>query len=150
MVLHLSKFEKIMKREIISLVVFFPLSMLNYAHAKEDCAIRSAEIERELHIAQQYSNVSKIAGLNEALIEVNAHCSRESVKEKTQHDIRKSQHRIFDKNEDIRELTNDLRHAEAEGNSVKAAKIRRKLDKKQDELREAQQNLDTALREITP
>jgi len=136
-----------MKREVISLVVFSSLSMINYAHANQDCDIRRAEIEQELHIAQQYNNVSKIAGLKEALSEVNAHCSHESVCQKTQHEIRKLHNKIADKNEDIQKLTNDLRHVEAEENSDKAAKIRHKLDKKQDELLEAQQKLDAALRE---
>ncbi|MBZ6392514.1 MAG: DUF1090 domain-containing protein [Pantoea dispersa] len=139
-----------MKREIISLVVFSSLSMMNYAHANEGCAIRRAEIEQELHLAQQYSNVSKIAGLKEALGGLNAHCSHESIYQRTQHEIRKLHNKIVEKNEEIQELTNDLSHVKAEGNSDKEAKIRHKLDKKQGELLEAQQKLDAALREKNP
>lgn len=136
-----------MKITFISLAILSSLLILKHAHATEDCDIRRADIERELLIAQQYSNENKIAGLNAALSEVNSHCTRESVREKNQRDSIKLQNKINDKNKDIRELTHDLHRAEAEGDRVKAAKIWRKLDKKQYELRDAQGKLDTMFEE---
>ncbi|PKH22416.1 hypothetical protein CIG19_14045 [Enterobacterales bacterium CwR94] len=134
-----------MKKIITALSVAAALTAaMGSAHAAQDCAAKRSALESEIRYAQQYGNSAKVAGLRQALAEVNAHCTPGSVKADIQKDIRKLEKKVADKQEDIRDAQNDLRKATAKGDREKIAKYQRKLAEKQADLRDAQQKLNQA------
>jgi chromosome segregation ATPase len=123
--------------------------MINIAHAgNSDCATKRAALEKEIGIAQHYGNSAKVNGLQQALAEVKAHCTNESVIASAQRDIAKLEKKLAEKQADIREAEADLREAQANGQQNKVAKYQRKISEKQADLQEIKQELAQARAEL--
>lgn len=133
-----------MKKLISVLAVVASVGMFASAQAAESCAAKSAALEKEIRIAQQYGNSYKVNSLKKAQAEVKAHCTSESVKADAQKDVRKLEKKLADKKGDIAEVQADLNKAKAKGDAKKVAKYQRKLTEKQADLREIQENLNRA------
>ncbi|WP_253383962.1 DUF1090 domain-containing protein [unidentified bacterial endosymbiont] len=118
------------------------------AHAAETCAAKSAALEKEIKIAQQYGNTYKIDGLKKALAEVKAHCTNASVLADAQKEVNKLEKKLAEKRSDVAEVQADLSEAKAKGDAKKIAKYQKKLAEKQADLRDIQQELSQARAEL--
>ena len=136
-------------KQIASGITFSALILFSgHSQAAESCNARRVSLERELHIAQQYSNAEKIAGLQDALNNVNRYCTKESVRADTQHEVQKLHSRIQDKQQEIRKLEDDLRDAYMKGDDEKAMKYRRKIQEKQHDITETKLRLKSEVSEL--
>ncbi|AUJ80121.1 MULTISPECIES: DUF1090 domain-containing protein [Enterobacter] len=133
---------------VLSVVAAVGMFATASAHAAESCAAKSAALEKEIKIAQQYGNTYKVNGLKKALAEVKAHCTNASVLADAQKDVRKLEKKLAEKRGDIAEVQADLAEAKAKGNAKKIAKYQKKLAEKQADLREIQQELNQARAEL--
>lgn len=138
-----------MKKGIVELTLISLAVMSAPVHAAESCATKRASIERELHIAQQYSNTHKIAGLRQALEEVDAHCSHASVLADTLSEIRQLQDKLLDKQHDVASLDHDIRFAEEKGDHKKVLKYQQKREGKLADIAEINQKLKQVNDELT-
>ncbi|MTD26339.1 DUF1090 family protein [Erwinia sp. J316] len=118
------------------------------AQAAQNCAAKSAALEKQIKIAEYYGNTYKVAGLKKALAEVKAHCTNDSVLAGAQKDVNKLEKKLNKKREDIADVQADLRKAKAKGDARKVAKYQKKLAEKQADLREIQQKLSQARAEL--
>jgi glutamine synthetase type III len=137
-----------MKKMTSALALIVSLTAMGSAYAAQDCSAKRSALESEIRIAQQFGNPAKVAGLRQALAEVNAHCTSASVRADVQKDVRKLEKKVADKQDDIREVQEDLRKAQAKGDREKVAKYQSKMREKQADLREAQQKLNQARAEL--
>jgi len=137
-----------MKKLVSVLAVVASVGMFASAHAAESCSAKSAALEKEISIAEQYGNTYKVAGLKKALAEVKAHCTPASVLADAQQDVNKLEKKLAEKNDDVAEVEADLSTAKAKGDSQKIAKYQRKLAEKQSDLSEIQQELNQARTEL--
>ncbi|MEM6160466.1 DUF1090 domain-containing protein [Erwinia sp. P6884] len=135
-----------MKKLVSVLTVVASIGLFASAstYAAESCNAKSAALEKEIRIAQQYGNTYKVAGLKSALAEVKAHCTSASVLADAQKDVKKLERKLAEKRGDIAEVQEDLSEAKAKGNAQKIAKYQRKLAEKQADVREIQQELSQA------
>nr|WP_024967158.1 DUF1090 domain-containing protein [Pantoea sp. IMH] len=139
-----------MKKLASVLVVVASVGMFASAstYAAESCAAKSAALEKEIKISQQFGNAYKVAGLKQALAEVKAHCTNASVLADAQKDVRKLERKLAEKRGDVAEVQEDLSEAKAKGNTKKIAKYQRKLAEKQADVREIQEELNQARAEL--
>lgn len=139
-----------MKKLASVLVVVASVGMFASAstYAAESCAAKSAALEKEIKISQQFGNAYKVAGLKQALAEVKAHCTNASVLADAQKDVRKLERKLAEKRGDVAEVQEDLSEAKAKGNTKKIAKYQRKLAEKQADVREIQEELTQARAEL--
>lgn len=133
-----------MKKLATVLTLIASVGFISAAQAAESCAAKSAALEKEIRIAEQFGNSYKVAGLKKALAEVKAHCTNASVTADAQKDIAKLEKKVAEKREDIAEAQADLREAQAKGDAQKIAKYQRKIAEKQADLRDVQQQLNQA------
>ena len=98
------------------------------------CEAKACQLERQIEAAQKAGNSAREDGLKTALSKVVDHCSDDSLKDKLQDDIDKSQ-------EEIKEYQRDLDEASNDGRSDKVAKYQRKIE-------EEQATLDALLQEM--
>lgn len=139
-----------MKKLASVLVVVASVGMFASAstYAAESCAAKSAALEKEIKISQQFGNAYKVAGLKQALAEVKAHCTNANVLADAQKDVRKLERKLAEKRGDVAEVQEDLSEAKAKGNTKKIAKYQRKLAEKQADVREIQEELTQARAEL--
>lgn len=137
-----------MKKFATVLTLMLSAGAFNAAHAAESCADKSAALQKEISIAQQYGNTQKVAGLKKALAEVKAHCTNGSVLADAQKKVSKLEKKVADKRDDVSEVQADLKQAQAKGDQKKIAKYQKKLAEKQADLREVQQELSQARAEL--
>lgn len=133
-----------MKKYISAFAVFLSLSVVNSAQAAETCAAKREAIEQEIQSAEKYGNSYKLAGLQKALDEVKTHCTAAGVKADAQKDVSKLEQKLANKQNDIKNVTQDLKRAEEQGKSKKVEKYQKKLAEKTAELQEIQKKLDEA------
>ena len=136
-----------MNKIIISSALLIGLSWFTHAKAAEDCATKRAALEHELRVAEQYSNTYKIAGLRQALADVNTICTSDSVLAETQLDIHQYQEKVWNKQHDVAEIEHDLHQAEMKDDNFNIIKYQHKLEQKRLDLKDAQQKLAQAKRE---
>jgi len=98
------------------------------------CKAKICQLERQIDAAKKADNSAREDGLKTALSKVVDHCSDDSLKDKLQDDIDKSQ-------EEIKEYQRDLDEASNDGRSDKVAKYQRKIE-------EEQATLDALLQEM--
>ncbi|MBF8778886.1 DUF1090 domain-containing protein [Pseudomonas fulva] len=99
------------------------------------CAAKQDSIRKEIEMARERGHLFKIAGLEKALKENQAHCTDDSLRAARQADVRKAE-------QEIREREADLAEARAKGDADKIAKRERKLAESRQELEQARQALD--------
>ncbi len=119
-----------MKKTLLTFCLYLlPLS-LTVAHAATaltGCAAKKQAIKTQLSYARQHNNTHQVAGLEKALREVDQHCSESSLS-KERHE------KVTEKKREVQELAK----AKAEGRSAS------KIQKREDKLAEARQELNEA------
>lgn len=99
------------------------------------CAAKKNSLEQQITYAKKHGNTHRLAGLETALAEVNAHC--------TDSGLRASREaKIKEKQEKVAERQADLKKSQETGDSKKIAKKQKKVQEAQAELKEAQNELN--------
>lgn len=94
------------------------------------CEAKRQDIEQQLNYARANGNDHRIAGLEKALSEVNAHCTDSGLRAEREADVR-------EKTRKVEEREQELAEARADGRADKIRKKERKLDEARAELEEA-------------
>ncbi|HEJ0335101.1 TPA: DUF1090 domain-containing protein [Klebsiella aerogenes] len=98
------------------------------------CEAKRQEIEQQLRYAMKNGNDHRTAGLENALSEVNAHCTDGKLREGREADVREKKLKVKD-------CEQELAEARADGRPDKISKKQRKLDEARAELDEAKLKL---------
>ena len=134
-----------MKKTLTALsMTLLSLLAINAASAAETCADKRAAIENQMSYARQHNNSFQLAGLQKALDEVNTHCTPESVRHDARDDITRTEKKLADKKQDLREAEDDLNQAIARGNSSKIKKYREKVAEKKQDIEKLNRQLSQA------
>ncbi len=123
-------------------ILLFPLAIaLSFgsaaafaAQTKNGCEIKKQKIQTQIDYAKKHNNPYRVAGLEEALANVETYCTPESL-------YRDSQKKVTEKENDLKERELDLQEAKNKGDTDKIRKRERKLREAQDELAEAKEEL---------
>ena len=99
------------------------------------CAAKRAAIEREISYAEQYKNTHKLVGLQEALKNVEAHCTDEGLRAERMQ-------KVLKKEQDVRDAEVALSEANVRGKADRVEKKQRELAEAQAELSAARAELD--------
>ena len=125
-----------MKTTLLALSLLLSLTASSAQAASEltGCAAKKADIEQQLKYAKQHNNMSRVAGLEKALREVEFHCNDSSL-------LKQRQAKVAAKKEDVQKREQELAQAQAEGRASKIEKRQHKLAEAQEELQEAEHAL---------
>lgn len=139
-----------MRKSVSVLAVIASTSLFTSpsVHAVETCSAKSAALEKEISIAQQYGNTAKVTGLQEALAEVKANCTSASVQADAQKNAEKLEKKLAEKRNDVVDVQAELSEAKAKGDASKIAKYQRKLAEKKADLSGLEQELNQARAEL--
>ncbi|GAB1095468.1 MAG: DUF1090 domain-containing protein [Shewanella algae] len=120
-------------------IALFSLALFSLpALAGGHCAKKEAEIEKQISYAKEHNNSHRVRGLETALAEVRAHCTEAGEIKKQQDSRDELANKIRGKQDDIRELREelaedraelkaDIAEAERKGKVDKVAKYQREL-----------------------
>lgn len=139
-------------KKIVTIPGLALLSLLtiNAASAAETCADKRAAIEKELSYARQHNNTGKIAGLQKALTEVNAHCTRSSVRNDAIEQVNKAQKKLTKQQDELQKAERELSDAMARGKQDKISKYQDKVAEKKKDVEAAIRRLNQAEGELSP
>lgn len=113
-------------------VPLFAFSAASFAASQpQTCADKQQQIKTQLDYAHQHNNKEQISGLEKALTENKAHCTDAGLKAE-------NERHVAEKQKKVQEREQELKEAQASGDSKKIAKKQQKLDEAQSELKEAQ------------
>lgn len=99
---------------------------------KGGCTIKAENIQRQIEYAKAHGNTHRVAGLEKALAEVNAHCTDTGLKS----DLNA---KVKEKEQKVAERKAELQNAQAKGDQKKIARKRSKVTEAEQELKEAQE-----------
>ncbi|MGR7043429.1 DUF1090 domain-containing protein [Klebsiella aerogenes] len=118
-----------MKKSISSLLALTVLSalMTPALATQSGCDAKKHEIQRQLDFARQHNNLSQQAGLQQALAEVNEHCSGAGLQIERENKIAEKEAKVASRQQEYDE-------AVASGHSHKIEKHRAKLAQAKAEL----------------
>ncbi|RZS81383.1 DUF1090 domain-containing protein [Pigmentiphaga kullae] len=103
--------------------------------AADPCVQKRADILRQIEQARQHGNDNRVAGLNRALREQEAHCTPESIRRAREKDVAQARQKLAERERELRE-------ARSEGKDAgKIAKREAKLREARDELARTQKEL---------
>lgn len=114
------------------------------AHAAQNCTAKSAAIEKEIRVAEQFGNSYKVASLKRALAEVKAHCTNESISAGSQKNVQQLEKKLEKSRQEIIQTKANLKDAQKKGDLKKIEKFKRQLIQKQADMREIQKELNRA------
>ncbi|MEQ4676204.1 DUF1090 domain-containing protein [Providencia vermicola] len=116
---------------------FFTSASAMAAKGQNGCEIKKQNIEEQIKYAKQHGNQYRVNGLEQALNNVNRYCTPESL-------YRDSQKDVAEKTEKVQEREAELQKEKIKGNDrSKIEKRERKLAEAQEELKQAQAELQT-------
>lgn len=98
------------------------------------CAAKRQALLEKIEVARKHGNTQQLAGLQEALSQVEAHCDDDSLRQKRQAKVREAR-------EEIQQRELDLREAQAKGDPQKIARRQAKLAEARAELEQAEAEL---------
>ncbi|HBZ8092993.1 DUF1090 domain-containing protein [Klebsiella variicola] len=98
--------------------------------AATGCEAKRQDIEQQIRYALSNGNDHRIAGLEKALSEVNAHCTDSGLRAEREADVREKTRKVTEREQELAE-------ARADGRADKIRKKERKLDEARAELEEA-------------
>ncbi|HHP1361061.1 TPA: DUF1090 domain-containing protein [Klebsiella variicola] len=98
--------------------------------AATGCEAKRQDIEQQIRYARSNGNDHRIAGLEKALSEVNAHCTDSGLRAEREADVREKTRKVTEREQELAE-------ARADGRADKIRKKERKLDEARAELEEA-------------
>lgn len=106
------------------------------AGTQNGCDIKKQNIEKQIEYAKAHGNTHQIRGLERALDSVNTYCTPESLYADSQKDV-------AEKTEKVKEREAELLEEKQKGNdNSKIKKRERKLEDAQEELKNAQAELE--------
>lgn len=118
---------------IAALPLLLALSASYTSAAGNDCAAKRVKIENQIVQAKAHNNAKRVAGLETALSQLNANCTKTGLMGSAQDRINKLEQKISEKRDDITKIEADRQQANAKGDVNKVAKYDKKiLDKKSD------------------
>lgn len=116
---------------LASLLILAPaLSAVAAMPVASGCEAKRQDIEQQIRYARSNGNDHRIAGLEKALSEVNAHCTDSGLRAEREADVR-------EKTRKVEEREQELTEARSDGRADKIRKKERKLDEARAELAEA-------------
>lgn len=98
------------------------------------CAAKRQALQEKIEIARQHGNSRQVAGLEEALSQVEAHCNDDTL-------ASRRQAKVEDARQEVQQREMDLREALGKGDPDKIAKRQAKLAESRLELEQAQAEL---------
>lgn len=123
-----------MKPQILSVTILAGLCysfMVSDAIAGyEGCEYKRQHLERQIDYAQAHNNYHRVAGLQEALRQVDEHCTDNQLR-------RRKETKVAEKQRKVEERQRELEQARASGKREKIANKQAKLDEAREELTEA-------------
>lgn len=127
-----------MKPQILSVTILAGLCysfMVSDAIAGyEGCEYKRQHLERQIDYAQEHNNYHRVAGLQEALRQVDEHCTDNQLR-------RRKETKVAEKQRKVKERQQELEQARASGKREKIANKQAKLDEAREELTEARREL---------
>lgn len=99
-----------------------------------DCAVKKANIERQISYARQHGNTHRVNGLNKALGEISEHCTDADL-------LTARKNKIAEKEKKVAGRQQELADAQTSGKADKVTKKRQKLKEAEQELKDAQAEL---------
>ncbi|AKJ42432.1 DUF1090 domain-containing protein [Pragia fontium] len=116
---------------IVPLIISPTVFAGNAYSGKDYCQIKKEKILQQMEYAKQYNNMNRLAGLERALSNVEAHCTNGNYRAN-------AEQKVADKERKVAKRQAELEKARVSGKAEKIAKKERKL-------REAEIELDEAL-----
>lgn len=99
------------------------------------CAAKKQEVSDQIEYARTHENKNRVAGLQKALRELEAHCTDEGL-------LKERQAKVAEKERKVAERQSDLAEAKAKGDT-------KKIERRQEKLEQAQKELDAAKKDLT-
>ncbi|WP_296559785.1 DUF1090 domain-containing protein [Pigmentiphaga sp.] len=99
------------------------------------CLQKRAEILKEIEQARQHGNDRRVAGLNRALREQEAHCTPESIRQARAQDVAEARQKVAERERELQEAQSEGKDAD------KLAKREAKLKEARDDMARAQRAL---------
>ncbi|MNH08975.1 hypothetical protein D3C78_1154690 [compost metagenome] len=127
---------------------FVGISMLllaGQAYGSEEisCKAQHQAVTEQLVFAKAHDNGAQVAGLEQALRNIEAHCTDAGLLKEQQQEVAKQK-------EEVSERLLDLQNARVSGKPDKIAKKQAKLEEAQAELLEAQRKLEALQKLVKP
>ncbi|EDQ6556426.1 DUF1090 domain-containing protein [Salmonella enterica subsp. enterica] len=104
----------------------------------EGCGYKRQQLEHQLEYALAYNNAHRVAGLREALRQIDEHCTDNSL-------LRQKENKVAEKKRKVAERQRELEQARASGKREKIASKQAKLDEAREELAEARRELSRSV-----
>lgn len=104
------------------------------ANGYERCEYKRQNLERQIDYAQAHNNTHRVAGLQEALRQVNEHCTDNQLR-------KRKENKVADKQRKVAERQRELEQARVSGKREKIANKQAKLDEAREELAQARLEL---------
>ncbi|HCL5310903.1 TPA: DUF1090 domain-containing protein [Salmonella enterica] len=111
-----------------------------FAGGHEECEYKRQHLERQIDYARAHNNTHRVAGLQEALREINVNCTDNGL-------LEKKKNRVAEKQRKVTERLQELEQARETGERKKIAKKQKRLDEALAELNEARSELSGS---VTP
>ncbi|ECA3795024.1 DUF1090 domain-containing protein [Salmonella enterica subsp. enterica] len=106
----------------------------------EGCEYKRQHLERQIDYAQAHNNYHRVAGMQEALRQVDEHCTDNQLR-------RRKETKVAEKQRKVKERQRELEQARASGKREKIANKQAKLDEAREELAEARRELSHRMAE---
>ncbi|QMN53899.1 DUF1090 domain-containing protein [Citrobacter freundii] len=116
------------------LFIFCTITLLSgMAHAKLSigCTEKKDEVKNQIAYAKAHNNTHQIAGLQEALHNIEEHCTESQL-------LKQHQLKIEEKSKKVAERQAELEQASETGDNKKISQKQKKLERAREELRDAQ------------
>lgn len=127
--------KNVVKIGFIMAVATLSFSSLANNYDGLTCSGKKSAIQTQIDFAKKANNTYQVQGLEKALSDVNTYCNNSDLENKYKN-------KIQDKLQDVKEQEADLQEAKLKGNAVKIAKREAKLAEDQQELKNAQNQLE--------
>lgn len=114
-----------------------------YGSENVGCKARHQAVTEQLSFARAHDNAQQVAGLEQALRNIEAHCTDAGLVEEQQEKVAKQK-------QEVEERLADLQSARVSGKPDKIAKKQAKLEASQAELLEAQRELEALQKLVKP
>ena len=114
-----------------------------YGSENVGCKARHQAVTEQLAFARAHDNAQQVAGLEQALRNIETHCTDAGL-------IKEQQEKVAKQKQEVEERLADLQSARVSGKPDKIAKKQVKLEESQAELLEAQRELEALQKLIKP
>lgn len=120
---------------ILTSLCYFLTTSSVMANGYEGCEYKRQHLEHQIDYAQAHNNTHRVAGLQEALRQVNEHCTDNKLR-------KRKENKIADKQRKVAERQRELEEARVSGKREKIANKQAKLNEARKELAQARADLN--------